>query len=783
MLFTRKDEPSQADLEAGQYQKRRLVFQGMPIDIENEAGSVRRGRGWETRMLYPYGEIAGTTGVDGDAHDVYIGPNENALSAYIITQMCGKDFTQIDEQKTMLGFNSAEEAKDAYLKHYDNPRFFGSIQEMPVNEFRQKVMATKNKPALIKSIVFFKSHVQGYTKKDGTFVKPHEDKRVKKVQAKTNTRQLGLFDENDPPHMQPSALPPVARRELSGETGDLFAQPAPAPVPAPKAEEKKPVDPDNLKEKRQMYRDMIATKKANGEAVPQHYLDGIAEIDKLIGPEEKPAPVEKPAVDTSSWSEAAQKAYELRKEYHLRHMDLASDYMAARTFRNKIRRMARETPENDQRATFLLDALAMNMDMVDDTIGKMALEFMPVEFSRQRCRDLMQHKVPSYKDKNVMELATYLEGNSQSDSETFSPDVSRAVSVAAMSMNHIVDTGRLDSTLGLALRKVKGKAAIDFITDVAEQNRGGSMHDAIELIKDKAQIVLDKQKKKVAKSSSDKANDTLADISKKYWDVIPIQDIFNACRAQGLEPIQEDGMPWAGFLLGEEGRADIPLADSNKYLHISWYTMPSGRYEVTPYISSGTEKAPKVVKVKPVHQTETAAFKKWFGNSKILDENGKPKVMYHATPGDFSTFIPGGPEAARGEKTKSGHAVWFSPYADYQPAAHNIGRGALKNGVNVMPVYLKMERPLMIDNKEMLAWARQVFAEGSGEFPQIVLDKWVKNLTKDNEYDGIIFKGTELGWGDYSDEYIVFRPNQIKSASGNNGDFDSDNHDITKSFR
>ena len=31
-------------------------------------------------------------------------------------------------------------------------------------------------------------------------------------------------------------------------------------------------------------------------------------------------------------------------------------------------------------------------------------------------------------------------------------------------------------------------------------------------------------------------------------------------------------------------------------------------------------------------------LKKWFGNSKVVDENGKPMVVYHATTENFSLF-------------------------------------------------------------------------------------------------------------------------------------------------
>ena len=37
-------------------------------------------------------------------------------------------------------------------------------------------------------------------------------------------------------------------------------------------------------------------------------------------------------------------------------------------------------------------------------------------------------------------------------------------------------------------------------------------------------------------------------------------------------------------------------------------------------------------------QTESPAFKSWFGESKIVDEHGKPLVVYHGTRHKFSRF-------------------------------------------------------------------------------------------------------------------------------------------------
>lgn len=137
----------------------RTTFQGLSISIENRKGSVRR---WydphgkekgSTKMHFAYGYIRRTEGTDGDHVDVYIGPQADASHAFIVDQMKkpegdikkdGKPWTKFDEQKVMLGFPSAAAAKAAYLKQYDDPRFFGTMKAMPMSEFIKKVLDKKS---------------------------------------------------------------------------------------------------------------------------------------------------------------------------------------------------------------------------------------------------------------------------------------------------------------------------------------------------------------------------------------------------------------------------------------------------------------------------------------------------------------------------------------------------------------------------------------------------------------------------------------------------------------
>lgn len=135
----------------------KMDFNGIPISIENGRSRIRA---WHdphnntsgmTLMKHPYGYIRGIKGTDGDELDVYVGPDRQAKNVYIVNQMKAPGFTKFDEQKVMLGFADQEAARSAYLKHYDNPRFLGSITVMPLEEFREKVMSGRFDGKMVKS--------------------------------------------------------------------------------------------------------------------------------------------------------------------------------------------------------------------------------------------------------------------------------------------------------------------------------------------------------------------------------------------------------------------------------------------------------------------------------------------------------------------------------------------------------------------------------------------------------------------------------------------------------
>ena len=128
---------------------KRYEFQGLPIAVENPAGSERH---WShpnpdgtqsmgvTRMLNDYGFIEGVSGADKDELDCYIGPDENAPDVHVVRQQVKGDPTKYDEDKVFLGFADAGDAKRAYLAHRDDgDACFGGMSTIPLKRFKAQI--------------------------------------------------------------------------------------------------------------------------------------------------------------------------------------------------------------------------------------------------------------------------------------------------------------------------------------------------------------------------------------------------------------------------------------------------------------------------------------------------------------------------------------------------------------------------------------------------------------------------------------------------------------------
>jgi hypothetical protein len=174
-------------------------------------------------------------------------------------------------------------------------------------------------------------------------------------------------------------------------------------------------------------------------------------------------------------------------------------------------------------------------------------------------------------------------------------------------------------------------------------------------------------------------------------------------------------------------------------------------------------------------------FRAWFGDSKVVNEDGTPKVLYHATPASFDVFKPGGldPEV-------SGPAIWLTDSKERQNAAHHTGRyGNEKTGLNVMPLYARIEHPLELTTRQQVERAARRYA-GDKKYPfPLIMDQHVVDKIRDAGYDGVIMHASAMNMAhedraSFPTEYVVFHSSQLKSAIGNSGNYDVYSPNITK---
>ena len=135
-------EPTEAQKKAGNYKKGHVKIQGFDITIENPKGAIRRGvddngKAWSTEMRNHYGYFKNTEGKDGDHIDVFIGDNPNSKRIFVVDQVNPKT-KEFDESKVMLGFDTEDEAKKAYLSNYSKDwKGFKDITYVDIDTFKE----------------------------------------------------------------------------------------------------------------------------------------------------------------------------------------------------------------------------------------------------------------------------------------------------------------------------------------------------------------------------------------------------------------------------------------------------------------------------------------------------------------------------------------------------------------------------------------------------------------------------------------------------------------------
>ena len=153
------------------------VFAGIPVVVENEAGSTRKGTGWKTVMANAYGYVR-APGLDGDSLDVFLGPDEAAKFVYIFRV---RDDSGLEE-KVMLGFDSEIEGKAALYANYDKSINVESLKVMGLVDFKSWIasMQTQMSDDGPKPIAF---DFDGTLSKRIKYEKGHAGKPIWKVFA------------------------------------------------------------------------------------------------------------------------------------------------------------------------------------------------------------------------------------------------------------------------------------------------------------------------------------------------------------------------------------------------------------------------------------------------------------------------------------------------------------------------------------------------------------------------------------------------------------------------
>ena len=189
--------------------------------------------------------------------------------------------------------------------------------------------------------------------------------------------------------------------------------------------------------------------------------------------------------------------------------------------------------------------------------------------------------------------------------------------------------------------------------------------------------------------------------------------------------------------------------------------MPKIPSAVNGFVSSITDPG-SPVKPKIKNQTETHQFKRWFGDwqshpehaSKVVNEDGTPKVVYHGTGANFTVF------------KSENETYWFSESTDYAEAMAEERAG--KNG-RVGAFYLDMKNPYRAKLPP-------------GQFTDPRYEKPIIEKAKSGGYDGVIIENDTDSDIEAETFYVVFSPNQIKSATDNIGTFDRGNNDTRYSI-
>jgi hypothetical protein len=236
---------------------------------------------------------------------------------------------------------------------------------------------------------------------------------------------------------------------------------------------------------------------------------------------------------------------------------------------------------------------------------------------------------------------------------------------------------------------------------------------------------------------------------------------------------------------------------------------PDLRFMPASEAGAGKGKQAEAAKLWNEKGTDSPYFKKWFGRSKVVDENGDPLVVYHGTPyGKFNTFMEGdrgmwfADNLKYAEIYKNKGLERFDEDLDYQADLldEGITRETLDQEKKTFEVFLSIQKPYDMTGFSMTEdMTPRQFQEKIGidlyskeykfldqEEPAYLLfeenyDRIVNTLKK-RGFDGIISREDAPAFGPRealeTKSFVPFKAEQIKSATGNRGTFDTQEGNI-----
>ena len=183
-------------------------------------------------------------------------------------------------------------------------------------------------------------------------------------------------------------------------------------------------------------------------------------------------------------------------------------------------------------------------------------------------------------------------------------------------------------------------------------------------------------------------------------------------------------------------------------------------------------------------------------SSKVVDENGEPRVVYHGTTkGGFSEFNSPSKSKVAQKTEAPENSFWFVSERDkarsYSGKDADVRFESDRDWQNaIYPVFLNMKNPL-VETFEGEYWDYRPQGGTTNDVAAEAREKGHDGAIIQDVVDEGEFSTWENGsrndtmpmYAEGATDYVVFSPNQIKSATENTGAFSADNEDIRFSLR